>query len=181
MENLLLPKISKWLPSLDHCCALQSSIPPALCAPNQLLIFDVAIKVILTRCSYISKDGCMYFLSLNNAMKYITSARSRVAEADGALGGMLPTREEPAHCSHTRGRQWRWSVYLSIHGPVHKQRSSLGSLFLNSQMSDICLRKTIYFYSFPAVSYKRLSLPEERLQKEPISAAFLWTSINWSL
>ena len=44
MEKLLMPEISKGLPGMDPCCESQYNVLPALCANNQLLIFNVAIK-----------------------------------------------------------------------------------------------------------------------------------------
>lgn len=59
MENLLVPEISKRLPGMDPCCALQYNILPALYVNNQVLIFNVAIKsnsnqmVLYFRCVYV--------------------------------------------------------------------------------------------------------------------------------
>lgn len=123
------------------------------------------LKVILTRRTYISKDVYMYFLSLSNAIKYIMSLRSKVADAESALRRHIIDYKRT--CSHAWSEPYSLSICLFIHSHVHKWRSSLRSLSLNSKVSNVCLRKTIYFYSFPAVSYKwfNLLLPEERIQK----------------
>lgn len=136
------------------------------------------LKVILTRWSYISEVVYMYFLSLSNVIKYVMSLRSKVADADSALRRHVIGYKRP--CSHAWGELYSLSVCLFIHSHAHKWRSSLGSLSWHSKVSNLCFRKTVYFYSFPAVSYKwfKLSLPEERIQKEPISGVFLWILIT---
>lgn len=76
----------------------------------QLLIFNVAIKIVLTRWSYIPKDVYMYFVSLSNAISYIVSLRIRITDADSNhIQGQSMHVVDNAGCRFTSSSTVMWT------------------------------------------------------------------------